>query len=100
MEIDVNFSQALADAKRLAELADEIKRIGENEVGNSISTVSCGWRSEQASRYLKKAESFQKNLVQTGDNIAAIAAAYHDAITKMKSAEDFAKSLAGNRTYH
>ena len=100
MEIDINFSQALADAKRLAELADEIKRLGEKEVGDSIATVSGGWRSEQAAKYIEKAVRFQGNIVQTGNDIAAIAEAYRNAVMKMKSADDFAKSLAGNRTYH
>lgn len=84
--IEMNFQRANQQASELEEIAGELKTIANQKMTDSMGKVSSSWRSENATKYLRKAGTVQGNikristeLQSAATTIRSIAKITHDA---------------------
>lgn len=98
-QILFNYNQSISKAKELENVSNELRRIAQKDMENSINNLSGAWKGKSASEYLniantlqKKIESSSKELNKTADKIRRIA-------ENIKNAELQALAIAEARTY-
>lgn len=85
-EINVNFEQLQEQARRLEEIAAEIKRLADQQMAQTLQEMAVCWKGETASAYFNKADRVKQDIIDTAkllneaaDGIRAQAKRIYDA---------------------
>ncbi len=85
-QIRMDFNKANRQAAELDDLAEKIKRIGTNKLGDALNEVRASWTGENASMFIQKGNlvgnqlvNHSKNLRNTAATIRRIAKRIYDA---------------------
>lgn len=92
--IRFDFTQAKAEASRLESIADEMKRLANSNMENSLDCLSTGWQGESATLYLKKGNNVKKDILAVANDLYAVANSIRTVARKIYNAEMEAKRLA------
>lgn len=71
--IEIDFQQAQAQAKKLEDMADSMKRLANQQMADTIQEISYCWKGETATAYLGKAERVKQDIASTADTLYAVA---------------------------
>jgi len=71
--IEINFRNAYAQANKLEQIAENMRRIAKRQIANTIQEMSSAWKGESAAAYFTKAEVVKENIVRTADALQSVA---------------------------
>ena len=98
--IDLNYTQAIAQADELDRVANNVKSLSEEDVTKLISDLGACWEGTNADAYIAKVDILKKNLLKTAADIAKTAQAMREMATNIYKAEKEAQQIADVRTYN
>ena len=98
--IDLNYTQAIAQADELDRVANNVKLLSEEDVTKLISDLGACWEGTNADAYIAKVDILKKNLLKTAADIAKTAQAMREMATNIYNAEKEAQQIADVRTYN
>lgn len=98
--IDLNYTQAIAQADELDRVANNVKSLSEEDVTKLISDLGACWEGTNADAYIAKVDILKKNLLKTAADIAKTAQAMREMATNIYNAEKEAQQIADVRTYN
>lgn len=97
--IQINYTQAIAQADELLQVANNIKNLSEEDLAKIMADIRNCWEGKNADNYLAKAEVLRSNLAKTAALIRKTADAIRVMATNIYEAEMEAESIAEIRTY-
>lgn len=71
--IEINFQNAQAQAKKLEDIADNMKHLADQQMADTIREMSSCWRGEAAAAYFGKAEKVKQDIMDTAKALYAVA---------------------------
>lgn len=95
--IKFDFARAKQEAARLESVADEMKRIANSEMEDTFSQLSSGWKGDSASLYLSKGSKVKHDILNTANDLYAVAESIRRTAQKIYNAEMEAKRIAEER---
>ena len=95
--IEIDFAAAYSQAKKLDDVADEMKRLANQQLNSTIGKIGSSWKGESATAYLNKAEIVRDNITQTAQSLASIAASIRSDAQRIYNAEKAALEIAKTR---
>lgn len=98
-KIEFDFKQAMRQANKIDELANDLNRLSDRKFGGSLQKLSASWKGENASLYLAKGNSLQDKINRTSRELHAIAADIRTIAKRLYDAEMAALAIATARTY-
>lgn len=98
-QIEMNFKQAIAQADKLDEQANNLKRLARNKLNGTLQTIAGNWKGMNAEQYLKKGQTLEDSIASTASELADVAGQIRTIARRMYEAEMAALTIAQNRTY-
>ena len=98
-KIYMNYKQAVQQADRLQDQAEQLRRIADNRMGDLMQRVNANWRGESADAYLAKCTAMQEKVDRTARSLTNTANALRRAAQRTYNAELRALEIARQRTY-
>lgn len=98
--IKIDFAAANAQAQRLEEVAEEIRRMANDRMKNTMAQMSANWKGDSAAAYFAKAEKLQSDILKTAGNLESIARSIRSTARRIYDAEREALRLAEQRSGH
>lgn len=95
--IQIDFNVACAQAKKLEDCAEEMKRLANQKMSNAIDEMSAGWKGESATAYFKKADAVKKNIIATSETLYTVANSIRTQAKRIYDAEREALRIAEQR---
>lgn len=71
--IEMNYNSAIRQAKRVESVADNMKRLANQEFGGTMQSLSANWRGQEASMYLQKGSQLQEDIRRTANELQSAA---------------------------
>lgn len=97
-KIEINFQAAQAQAKKLEDIADDMKRLANQQLANTIQEMSACWKGEAATSYFSKADKVKQDIAATAKTLYAIAESIREESKRIYDAEMRAVTLAQSNT--
>lgn len=91
--INVDFSKAEGDAKRLSAIGNEISDIAKKSISASNEILSTTWYSEHANNYKGKADKLKRDMDKLGQDVAKCGSSYSGYISTLKKIEEASHSI-------
>ena len=85
--IKLNYNKAKQAANDLEEVADRLSRLANNTMDDAMQTVSTGWKGDNASSFLRKANVIQDEIADVAKEVLARATETKNAAKKIYDAE-------------
>lgn len=98
--IYMNYRQAMRKADELDEIADELKKLADQELQNTLQMISANWKSTNATAYLAKGDKLGNNIQSTSVQIRNVASTVRSVAKRTYEAEMKAYRLAAARKYN
>lgn len=95
--IEINFQQAQAQAKKLEDMADSMKRLANQQMADTIQEMSSCWKGETATAYFGKAERVKQDIASTAETLYAVASSIRTQAKRIYDAEMQAIALAQSK---
>lgn len=96
--IKIDFAAANAQAQRLEDIADEIRRMTNVRMKNTMDQMSANWKGGSASAYFAKAETLQSDILKTAVQLESVAKSIRSTARRIYEAEQTALRLAEQRS--
>ena len=93
-QIEINFQAAQMQAKKLEDIADDMKRLADQQLANTIQEMSACWKGEAATAYFGKADKVKQDIAATAKTLHTIAASIREEAKRIYDAEMKAVALA------
>lgn len=71
--IEMNYNSAIRQAKRVESVADNMKRLANQELGGTMQSLSANWMGQEASMYLQKGSQLQEGIRRTANDLQSAA---------------------------
>ncbi|MBT9778510.1 hypothetical protein GPL15_18585 [Clostridium sp. MCC353] len=98
-EIRFNFRTAIRQAERLETSADQLKKLANTSLDNSLGTLSENWKGENAGAYIRKGAMLQKEIAATSEELNRVAGDIRRIAKRIYDAEMEALRIASRRDY-
>ena len=98
MSIQIDFDEACAQAKELEDCAEEMKRLANQQLANTLREMAASWKGESATAYFAKADIVKKNIAATSETLYSIASNIRTQAKRTYDAEMAALRLAEQRS--
>jgi WXG100 family type VII secretion target len=92
--IQIDFNEACAQAKKLEDCAEEMKRQADQTLADAINEMAASWKGESADAYFAKAETVREGVAATADRLSSIACSIREQAQRTYDAEMAALRLA------
>lgn len=96
--IEINFQAAQMQAKKLEDIADDMKRLANQQLANTIQEMSTCWKGEAAASYFSKADKVKQDIAATAKKLYIIADSIREEAKRIYDAEMKAVALAQSNT--
>ena len=93
-QININFQAAQMQAKKLEDIADNKKRLADQQLANTVQEMSACWKGEAATAYFSKVGKVKQDIAATAKTLYAIAASIREEAKRIYDAEMKAVTLA------
>ena len=97
--IILNFQRANAQAAKLEELAERLRKTGKNDIGSARAAQAAGWKGENQDALNRKVEQLESKVVTTANSLKKTADAIRRIAQNTYNAEMRAWELARRRTF-
>lgn len=98
-EIQINFRNADSRAEQLDAIAEEMKKIANDSLMQSLERLQGGWQGESADLYVRKGMELVSLINATAKEISAAADSIRQIARNTRDAEQRAYELAQRRDY-
>lgn len=71
--IEMNYNNAMRQARRVESIADNMKRLANQELGGTMQSLAANWRGQEASMYLQKGSQLQEGIRRTANELQSAA---------------------------
>jgi len=85
--IYVDFHKTQKQADKLDEAAAKLERIAKTDINQGVQELSCGWRGENAQRFIAKELVLKEDIAKTAKELRSIAEAIHKVAKKAYEAD-------------
>ena len=92
--IQLNYQQAIAQARKLESLAEELRTIANTNLNNTISDLSANWNGDSAAAFIAKAVKARDDILANVSELNKAASVIRESAENIKKAEDIAKKMA------
>lgn len=92
--IQLNYQQAINQAKSLENLASELRTLANNNMESTISELSGNWTGDNARAFIEKAEKAQNDLLKNARALTDAARVIRESAENIRKAELLAKRIA------
>lgn len=92
--IEMDFNQAMRQADRLDELAEQLRSLSDNKFNGTLQNISSGWKGENATAYLAKGTTLKGKMTSTAGELSGIASDIRTIARRVYEAEMRALELA------
>ena len=86
-EIYMDFKLAMEQVNKLRTISGEVKSIGSEEIGGTISSVETNWTGENSSSYVTKSKKVETKVVNTGGDLGKVAETIEAIAERIRNAE-------------
>ena len=86
-DIDMDFRDVEQQVKELQEIAQKLKRMGNNDFEEALRDIGTNWTGDNATKFIAKGSNLKTDLIENGENIMKIACALDEAARNMYHAE-------------
>ena len=94
--IEFDYDRAISQANRLENVAEDMKRLANSSVNNSLQEINASWTGENATAYIQKGYRLQEQISKTASELMIISESIRRVAERIKRAEDHAKSVVGH----
>lgn len=99
IQIMIDYKQAINQAKKLEQIANNLKQLSKSKMGDTMGTLKQAWQSDNSSQYYNKVARVQDDIETTADNVRKVAQAIRTTAEAVKRAELRALEIARTRKY-
>lgn len=71
--IEMNYNNAIRQARRVESIADNMKRLANQEFGGTMQSLAANWKGQEASMYLQKGSQMQEGIRRTANELQSAA---------------------------
>lgn len=96
--IEFDFYSTTMQANRLEEIANEIEKISNKKIDETLKNISNNWKSQTASAFIIKGNQVQNQITTSADDLAKVSQRIKKVAKQVYQAELKAKEIATNRT--
>lgn len=97
--IEMDFRQAMTQAKKVDEIADRLSRVSDSQLNNIMQNLASGWKGENASAYLNKGFRLQNKISISSGELHNVASQIRRVAKQVYNAEMAALEIAMMRKY-
>lgn len=97
--INLNYNRAKAQASRLDEIAQQLRKLGKSGIEQGCDELLAGWQGENAQLFVQKERELGSDIIKTAKEIEEIAQAVRSAARKIYEADKRAAALAAATGY-
>lgn len=97
--IEMNYQKAIQQAKKLEDIAENLKRLATSNMEDTLNSIAANWVSTNADRFCAKGHSIQHDVVTNANNILITARNIRKVAKSIYDAEKAAEEIARKRTY-
>jgi len=98
-EILFNYHQAIRQAEKLDNVANNLSRLSGDRMESTIGTLNSAWQSDNSPQYIRKVQKVQTDITKSADKLRKIAGAIRTTAEAVRNAELRALEIAKQRTY-
>lgn len=98
-EIRMDYNRAIAQAKSLEQIAEEMRSSADNDMQDCISQISYNWTGNNAKAYIEKCEKLKESVKKTAAKLEKTANTIRRIAKNTYDAEMRALELAKIRKY-
>lgn len=98
-KIEFDYREALKQANKLDEIANNIKHLASENIENTLSTLNGGWQGDSASAFIAKGRTLKDNTLRTASDLTNAADKIRKIAKQIHDAEVAAFEIANKRTY-
>lgn len=92
--IEMNYSNAMRQADRVAAVADNMRRLASQELGGTIQNLAANWKGQEASLYLQKGDQLMENIHRTACELQTAAQRIRTEARRVRDADLRALEIA------
>lgn len=85
--IQLNYARAINQAKKLDDLAAQLRRIASSDLQSAMNNLSNNWSGESASAFLKKAQKANEDLLKNAKLLTSTASAIRKSAENIRNSE-------------
>lgn len=97
--VEITFSEALRQARRIEACADDMSRVANTNLPGICSEIGDAWQGDSAGAYLSKVETSAGNIATTANRLYEIARTLQTVARIFRDSELAAIELAERRDY-
>lgn len=87
MTIKMNYRQAIAQANKLSDAAEDLRRLADADLGNSLDNVRSAWTGSNANLFIQKGETLKSQLTKTAQSMENTAKTIREIAKRIHDAE-------------
>lgn len=85
--IQLNYIRAVNQARKLEELADELRSIANRDLESTMSDLSRNWKGESATLFLKKAQKAYGDIISNANQLDKTASVIRKSAENIRNSE-------------
>lgn len=85
--IQFNYNRAISQAKKLEQLADELKSLANSNLESTISNLSSNWKGESATSFIAKAQKAKDDMLNNATQLYNTASVVRESAKNIRDAE-------------
>lgn len=97
-QIQMDFSKAKQDAKKLDNIASRMKTLAKTDVASTISTLTSSWEGDCSKEFAKKEMKVQQDILNSAAELNRVANDIRAIAKRIYDAEMRAYEIASRRT--
>lgn len=97
--IEFDFRQAIQRAEELEEIAADMKKLANDDLGGSLQNLSIAWKGEAANAYIQKGSRLKEKILKNSNDLTKAASTIRSIAKRTYKAEMTAYRIAMEREY-
>lgn len=85
--IQFNYNRAISQARKLEQLADELKSLANSNLESTISNLSSNWNGESATAFIAKAQKAKDDMLNNATQLYNTASVVRKSAKNIRDAE-------------
>ena len=85
--IKMNYRQSIAQANKLSDAAEELRRLAETDLGNSLENIRGAWTGGNANLFIQKGDTLKGQLNKTAQSMENTASTIREIAKRIHDAE-------------
>lgn len=92
--IQFNYNRAIAQARELDSLANQLENLAKRDVNDTLSAVSHSWSGDSARAFISKGHKAREDMMASARQLRNVASGIRKAAKNVRDAEERARQIA------